>query len=118
MIVSSSGQIAPISAHDHENAPVVAVVFYRAHELSGNTAFVDTLCEALAERGATPLPVFCASLRSADSELADLLKPADVVITTVLAAGGSAPPRTPPARATGTPACWPAWTCRCCRASA
>ena len=47
------------------DGPVVAVVFYRAHELSGNTAFVDTLCEALAERGATPLPVFCASLRPA-----------------------------------------------------
>ena len=37
-------------------------MFYRAHELSGNTAFVDTLCAALAEHGATPLPVFCASL--------------------------------------------------------
>jgi cobaltochelatase CobN len=72
------------------DGPTVAVVFYRAHELSGNTAFVDTLCAALAERGATPLPVFCASLRSADSELTDLLKPADAVITTVLAAGGSA----------------------------
>ena len=91
MIVNSSGQIAPLSVHDHETArPVVAVVFYRAHELSGNTAFVDTLCEALAERGATPRPIFCASLRSADAQLADLLKPADVVITTVLAAGGSA----------------------------
>ncbi|HEY1319284.1 MAG TPA: cobaltochelatase subunit CobN, partial [Streptosporangiaceae bacterium] len=90
MIVSSSGQIAPISAHDHESAPVVAVVFYRAHELSGNTTFVDTLCAALAAAGATPLPIFCASLRSADSELTDLLTPADVVITTVLAAGGSA----------------------------
>ena len=66
------------------------MVFYRAHELSGNTAFVDTLCEALAERGATPLPVFCASLRSADAQLAELLNPADAVITTVLAAGGSA----------------------------
>jgi cobaltochelatase CobN len=91
MIVASSGQIAPLSGHDHENAPVVAVVFYRAHELSGNTAFVDTLCEALAQRGATPLPVFCASLRSADAQLAELLAPADAVITTVLAAGGSAP---------------------------
>ena len=95
-------------------------MFYRAHELSGNTAFVDTLCAALAERGATPLPVFCASLRSADAELAELLEPADAVITTVLAAGGSrrVTPRMPPARATGTPACWPAWTCRCCRACA
>ena len=45
--------------------PVVAVVFYRAHELSGNTAFVDTLCAALAAAGATPLPIFCASLRGA-----------------------------------------------------
>jgi len=88
MIVGSSGQIAPISAHDHEST-VVAVVFYRAHELSGNTAFVDTLCAALAERGATPRPVFCASLRSADAQLTELLSPADAVITTVLAAGGS-----------------------------
>ena len=72
------------------DGPTVAVVFYRAHELSGNTAFVDTLCEALAQRGATALPVFCASLRSADAQLAELLNPADAVITTVLAAGGSA----------------------------
>ena len=81
----SSSPVTPSSAD-----PVVAVVFYRAHELSGNTAFVDTLCEALAQRGATPLPVFCASLRSADAQLAELLSPADAVITTVLAAGGSA----------------------------
>jgi cobaltochelatase CobN len=74
-----------------ENAPVIAVVFYRAHELSGNTAFVDTLCAALAEHGARPLPVFCASLRSADQDLTALLEPADAVITTVLAAGGAAP---------------------------
>ena len=69
---------------------MVAVVFYRAHELSGNTAFVDTLCAALTEGGAKPLPIFCGSLRSADPALADLLAPADAVITTVLAAGGSA----------------------------
>ena len=75
--------------------PVVAVVFYRAHELSGNTAFVDTLCAALAEGGARPLPIFCGSLRGAgyggaDAGLTALLEPADAVITTVLAAGGSA----------------------------
>src|SRR6202167_319527 len=95
---------APVSG-----APVVAVVFYRAHELAGNTGFVDTLCAALAARGATPLPVFCASLRHAgshgagsngaghdgpghdgpDAALADLLRPADAVIATVLAAGGA-----------------------------
>ncbi|HEY2242143.1 MAG TPA: cobaltochelatase subunit CobN, partial [Streptosporangiaceae bacterium] len=67
----------------------VAVVFYRAHELSGNTGFVDTLCQAIADEGGTPLPVFCGSLRSADPGLLDLLRPAQAVITTVLAAGGS-----------------------------
>jgi cobaltochelatase CobN len=71
-------------------APTVAVVFYRAHELSGNTGFVDSLCQAIADQGATPLPVFCGSLRSADPGLLDLLRPAQAVITTVLAAGGSA----------------------------
>jgi cobaltochelatase CobN len=92
MIMDSFGQIAALSVHDHESpvAPTVAVVFYRAHELAGNTAFIDTLCEALAQHGATPLPIFCASLRSADAGLAALLEPADAVITTVLAAGGSA----------------------------
>jgi cobaltochelatase CobN len=78
-----------------ESRPVVAVVFYRAHELAGNTAFVDTLCAAITQQGATPLPVFCGSLRATgdggvDAGLADMLRPAGAVITTVLAAGGSA----------------------------
>ena len=60
MIVSSSGQQRPFLLTIMKARPVVAVVFYRAHELSGNTAFVDTLCAALADHGATPLPVFCA----------------------------------------------------------
>ena len=68
-----------------------------------------------------PLPIFCGSLRrdsleggspgGADAGLADLLAPADAVITTVLAAGGSAAgscDATPAGRATGTRACWPA----------
>ncbi len=69
--------------------PTVAVVFYRAHELSGNTAFVDAMCEQVAALGAEPLPVFCGSLRSADDGLFELLRPADAVILTVLAAGGA-----------------------------
>jgi cobaltochelatase CobN len=80
----------PLPAAPHTpGAPVVAVVFYRAHELAGNTAFVDTLCAALAEKGAIPRPVFCASLRSSEPSLLELLEPADAIITTVLAAGGS-----------------------------
>jgi cobaltochelatase CobN len=82
-------QAAPAPA-DPDERPTVAVIFYRAHELSGNTGFVDTLCAAIAEKGGTPLPVYCSSLRSADPGLAELLRPARVIITTVLAAGGSA----------------------------
>jgi cobaltochelatase CobN len=69
--------------------PTVGVVFYRAHELSGNTAFVDDLCAAIAARGANPLPVFCASLRGAEPELMELLRRADALVATVLAAGGA-----------------------------
>ena len=46
-----------------DGRPTVGVVFYRAHELSGNTGFVDTLCDAIEAAGANALPVFCGSLR-------------------------------------------------------
>jgi cobaltochelatase CobN len=69
--------------------PTVGVVFYRAHALSGNTAFVDVLCDAIEARGANALPVFCGSLRGAQPELMDLLGRADALVATVLAAGGT-----------------------------
>ncbi|MDQ3989593.1 MAG: cobaltochelatase subunit CobN, partial [Actinomycetota bacterium] len=78
--------------------PTVGVVFYRAHALAGNTAFVDTLAAALRDAGANPLPVYCGSLRGLDGTEAegvlDLLSGCDAVVTTVLAAGGSAAPET------------------------
>ena len=72
-----------------EGRPTVAVVYYRAHELSGNSAFVDTLCDAVETAGANARPVFVGSLRDPDPRLAELLAGADAVIATVLAAGGS-----------------------------
>ncbi|MDB1088440.1 cobaltochelatase subunit CobN [Streptomyces sp. ACA25] len=69
--------------------PTVGVLFYRAHELSGNAAFIDELCDALEERGANALPVYCGSLRGADPELYRLLGRADALIATVLASGGT-----------------------------
>uniref|UniRef100_A0AAU2A8C4 Cobaltochelatase subunit CobN n=1 Tax=Streptomyces sp. NBC_00093 TaxID=2975649 RepID=A0AAU2A8C4_9ACTN len=69
--------------------PTVGVLFYRAHELSGNTGFVDTLCEAIEARGVNALPVYCGSLRGADAGLYELLAGADALIATVLAAGGT-----------------------------
>jgi cobaltochelatase CobN len=72
-----------------EDRPTVGVLFYRAHELSGNTAFVDTLCDAVEARGGNALPVFCGSLRGADAELYALLGRCDAVVATVLASGGT-----------------------------
>jgi cobaltochelatase CobN len=69
--------------------PTVAVVYYRAHELSGNTGFVDTLCDAVEAAGAVARPVFVGSLRDPDPALAGLLAGADTVVATVLAAGGT-----------------------------
>ncbi|MFB9737923.1 cobaltochelatase subunit CobN [Streptomyces thermocoprophilus] len=69
--------------------PTVGVLFYRAHELSGNTAFVDTLCVAIEAHGANALPVYCGSLRGADDGLYDILRGADALVATVLAAGGT-----------------------------
>lgn len=75
--------------------PVVGIVFYRAHALAGNTAFVDALADALRRAGATPLPVYCVSLRGLDADeaagLRELLVRCDTIITTVLAAGGASP---------------------------
>ncbi|MGW7052049.1 cobaltochelatase subunit CobN [Streptomyces sp. NPDC054887] len=72
-----------------DRRPTVGVLFYRAHELSGNTAFVDVLCEQIEAKGANALPVYCGSLRSADPELYAELGKADALIATVLAAGGT-----------------------------
>jgi len=46
-----------------EDRPVIAIGFYRAHLLSGNTGFVDELCAAVEEAGGEPLAFFCPSLR-------------------------------------------------------
>ncbi|MFI6692231.1 cobaltochelatase subunit CobN [Streptomyces sp. NPDC050433] len=72
-----------------EGRPTVGVLFYRAHHLSGNTSFVDVLCDRIEERGANALPVYCGSLRGADPALYERLGAADALIATVLAAGGT-----------------------------
>ena len=45
---------------------LVAILFYRAHYLSGNTAAIASLCEALTERNLTPIPIFVSSLKEPD----------------------------------------------------
>jgi cobaltochelatase CobN len=69
--------------------PTVAIVFYRAHAVSGNTAFVDALAGAVEARGGNARCVYCSSLRAAGAEVYELLAGADALIVTVLAAGGA-----------------------------
>ncbi len=72
--------------------PTIAVLYYRAHHVAGNTGFVEALCHAVETAGGIALPVFCATLRGADDELLGLLaERADALLVTVLAAGGSRP---------------------------
>ncbi|WP_198533953.1 cobaltochelatase subunit CobN, partial [Streptomyces odonnellii] len=71
--------------------PLVAVLYYRAHHLSGNTAFVDALCEAIEAADGRAAPIFVSSLRAPEPELLEALSGVDAIITTVLAAGGTRP---------------------------
>ncbi|MBW4502395.1 MAG: cobaltochelatase subunit CobN [Scytonema hyalinum WJT4-NPBG1] len=57
----------------------VGILFYRAHYLAGNTKVIDALCDALAKRNLTPVPVFVSSLRDVDvqAELCEFFQPKD-----------------------------------------
>ncbi|TAN26585.1 MAG: cobaltochelatase subunit CobN [Actinomycetota bacterium] len=74
------------------SAPRVAVIFYRAHLISGNTVFVESLAREMAAQGISVYPVFCYSLRSGYGERSPVYKTVkeiapDVIVTTVLAGG-------------------------------
>ncbi|MFE1325103.1 cobaltochelatase subunit CobN [Streptomyces sp. NPDC058741] len=73
------------------DGPTVAVLYYRAHHMSGNTAFVAALCDAIEDAGGRALPLYVASLRAPEPELVEELRAADAIVTTVLAAGGTKP---------------------------
>ncbi|MGD9797224.1 MAG: cobaltochelatase subunit CobN, partial [Acidimicrobiia bacterium] len=73
--------------------PTVAVVTYRANVLAGNTLAIEQLCDAIEARGANARAVYCYSLRPEAEGVApaalELLRGADVVVTTTWAAGGA-----------------------------
>jgi cobaltochelatase CobN len=52
------------TASDNSNS--AGLLFYRSHYLSGNTAPIDALCQALCDRNINPIPVFISSLRDRD----------------------------------------------------
>ena len=80
----------PAPADPHR--PRIGVLFYRAHESSGNNAFAHALADAIDATGrGVGVPIFSSSLRSAPDELYAALGTLDALIVTVLAAGGSKP---------------------------
>jgi cobaltochelatase CobN len=62
----------------------VAILFYRAHYLAGNTKPIDALCSALLKRNLSPLPIFVSSLKDIELqfELLSLLKNAQIILNT------------------------------------
>jgi cobaltochelatase CobN len=72
--------------------PTAAILFYRAHLLSGNTTFVDRLCDALLARGFNTLPIYTASLKDQTDGIPTALAiaegHADVLISTLSFAHG------------------------------
>ncbi|MBV9120830.1 MAG: cobaltochelatase subunit CobN, partial [Chloroflexi bacterium] len=82
----------PSTATAPPGMPTVAVLFYRAHWMSGNTAFIDLLCERLEAHGCRALPLFVYSLKPDNAaQLEPLLKEggADLIINTMSFATGS-----------------------------
>ncbi|MHB1709863.1 MAG: cobaltochelatase subunit CobN [Acidimicrobiales bacterium] len=74
--------------------PLVAVVFYRAHLVAGNTGYVSTLCDAIDAAGADAVAIWTYSLRRDAEGVVPALAlcselGADIVITSTLAAGSS-----------------------------
>ncbi len=67
--------------------PTIAVLFYRAHRMSGNTAFIDALAQALEARGLNALCIFTSSLKSKEAGRPASFKwiegRADVLISTL-----------------------------------
>lgn len=72
--------------------PRVGILYYRAHEVSGNQQFAHQLADAIDTTGrAVGVPIFVSSLRAAADDLYDELATLDAIVVTVLAAGGSKP---------------------------
>ncbi|MPZ21368.1 MAG: cobalt chelatase [Luteitalea sp.] len=75
--------------------PTAAILFYRAHALSGNLAFIDELIDVLDQHGINALAIFTSSLRAREADgvpaaLRLIMGRADVVISTLSFALGDA----------------------------
>ncbi|MEF3275655.1 MAG: cobaltochelatase subunit CobN [Chloroflexus sp.] len=80
-------------------SPTVGLLFYRAHLLSGNTAFVDALIAGLQARGMQVRAVYTHSLKESDAagmpvalNLLDQAGPVDAIVSTLSFAIGDNEP--------------------------
>ena len=73
------------------DGPVIGILYYRAHHLSGNTAFVHGLADAIEAVGGRALPIYVSSLRTREPSMMAELAKVDALLVTVLAAGGTKP---------------------------
>lgn len=93
--------------------PTVGICFYRSHRITGNTAFVDTLCAALEEAGANALAVWSTTLRRDIDGRVPALElldgNVDALLTTMLATGGSGAADGSAAPGEGVGDDWQAW---------
>ena len=92
--VPAHGVLGASTRGARQGGPVIGIVFYRAHLLSGNTSFVEDLAAAVEARGAAAVPVWCYSLRPDPDGRVPALellaeRDVDVVVTTVLAMGSA-----------------------------
>ncbi|MEJ7635113.1 cobaltochelatase subunit CobN, partial [Aeromicrobium sp.] len=72
--------------------PKIGILYYRAHEASGNSGFAHALADAIDATGeAYGVPIFSSSLRAAPDDLFVELGRLDALVVTVLAAGGTKP---------------------------
>ena len=81
----------PAPPQDAAGRPRVGVLFYRAQYVAGNSAYAAALADAVDAAGGIGQPIYISSLRDADEDLLEHLTAYDVLVTTVLAAGGTKP---------------------------
>jgi cobaltochelatase CobN len=58
--------LTELRSQHRPSRPTIGILFYRAHYLSGNTDFVDSLIHAIEAHEANVLPVFAQSLKEID----------------------------------------------------
>src|SRR6266478_5977275 len=63
--------LTELRSQHKQGQPTIGILFYRAHYLSGNTDFVDSLIRAIEAQGAIVIPVFAQSLKEIDEDECD-----------------------------------------------